>query len=154
MGDKRCRKKKLLLNTTINDFLSNGKILIKKLYIFFENVVQYNNKIVVIWRPHPLLKSTIKAMRPQLLDEYENLERFFKENGIGIYDDTADVSRVVAVSDVYIGSAYSSIIALFEVCNKLVYKFDSTRIIDTFGKSNIAEKTRTSIFYGWSIFFM
>lgn len=146
-GIKDVGKKKLLLNTTINDFLSNGKILIKKLYIFFENVVQYNNKIVVIWRPHPLLKSTIKAMRPQLLDEYENLERFFKENGIGIYDDTADVSRVVAVSDVYIGSAYSSIIALFEVCNKLVYKFDSTRIIDTFGKKQYSRKKPEQAFF-------
>ena len=120
-------KKKLLLNTTIEDFLNYYGTILNKLKVFFE-IVSQRHDVAIIWRPHPLLEATVKAMHPELIEKYHNLISFFNDNRIGVFDTTADVSRAVVVSDAYIGSEDSSIIALFEVCDKPVFKFDSSRI--------------------------
>lgn len=122
-------KKKILLNTTLTDFLESGEKLMAKLQRFFEKVASMDN-IVIIWRPHPLLKATVKAMRPQFIEKYQQLIDFFNENQVGVLDETADVSRAVAATDAYIGSHYSSIMALFEVCNKPVFCFNSKVIFE------------------------
>ena len=120
-------KKKLLLNTTIVDLLENNETIFGKLKAFFRTVLERKD-VAVIWRPHPLLEATVKAMHPELIKQYQDLVKFFNDNKIGVFDTTADVSRAVVVSDAYIGSDNSSIIALFEFCNKPVFILDSTRI--------------------------
>ena len=127
-------KKKLLLNTTLTDFLESGEKLMAKLHMFFEKVAVMDN-VVVIWRPHPLLEGAIKAMRPQFVEKFQQLMDYFNENHVGVLDRTADVSRAVAATDAYIGSHYSSIMGLFEVCNKPVFCFDSQNIYETENQS-------------------
>ena len=70
------------------------------------------NDIVIVWRPHPLLYATIKALRPEYADKYKALVDYYINNNVGVYDKTADISRAVAVSDAYIGSYYSSVIQI------------------------------------------
>lgn len=123
-------KKKLLLNTTVTDFLESDEKLMTKLRSFFEKVAAMD-EIIIIWRPHPLLESTVKAMRPQLIEKFQQLIEYFNENHVGVMDRTADVSRAVAATDAYVGSYYSSIMGLFEVCNKPVFCFDSKNIYET-----------------------
>ncbi len=123
-------KKKILLNTTIEDFLQNTEKLLEKLHCFFDRAAAVND-VVIIWRPHPLLESTVKAMRPQFVEKYEQLVDFFKESHAGVLDTTADISRAVAATDAYIGSSYSSVMALYEVCGKPVFCFDSQHIYVT-----------------------
>jgi len=60
----------------------------------------------------------------------KSAEGYFIDNKVGVYDTTADVSRAVAVSDAYVGSHYSSIIALFEVINKPIFRIDSKKFLD------------------------
>ena len=122
-------KKCILLNTTLTDFLESGELLMNKLYKMFEIALDRND-IVIVWRPHPLLKGTVKAMRPQYIEKYDELVQYFIDNKVGVYDTTADVSRAVAVSDAYVGSHYSSIIALFEVINKPIFRIDSKKFLD------------------------
>lgn len=122
-------RKKILLNTTLTDFLESGEKLMAKLRRFFEKVASMDN-IVIIWRPHPLLKGTVKAMRPQFIEQYQQLVDYFNENQVGVLDETADVSRAIAATDAYIGSHYSSIMGLYEVCNKPVFCFDSKNIYE------------------------
>lgn len=122
-------RKKLLLNTTIADFLESGEKLMAKLHRFFEKVAAMD-EVVIIWRPHPLLEGTVKAMRPQFIEKYQQLIDYFNENQVGVLDRTADVSRAVAATDAYVGSYYSSIIGLFEVCNKPAFCFDSQNIYE------------------------
>lgn len=117
-------KKVLMLNTTINDLLLCGETLINKLKYFFE-IISKQSKVVLIWRPHPLLEATIKSMRPHLLQQYKELQDIFNKNKIGIYDMTGDVSNTVAISDCYVGSVYSSVINLFGVCGKPIFLFDN-----------------------------
>lgn len=120
-------KKFIMLNTTIDDFLNNGEKLLRKLKNFFEKV-RKREDVVIIWRPHPLLEGTVKSMRTKLYDSYKETVGYFSDNKVGVFDTTADVSMAVAATDAYIGSSYSSIIALFEVCGKPVFKFDSQNI--------------------------
>lgn len=122
-------KTRLLLNTTLTDFLESGEKLMEKLYRFFE-VVAKKEDLVIVWRPHPLMEATVKAMRPQFIEKYQELVDYFNNNHIGVFDRTGDVSRAVAATDAYIGSYYSSIIGLFEVCDKPVFRFDSKKNYD------------------------
>ena len=67
--------------------------------------------IALLWRPHPLIRAAIEVMRPQLWEEYQNIVQEYKEKGWGIYDDTPQLARAIAVSDGYYGD-YSSLIPL------------------------------------------
>lgn len=138
-------KKSLMLNTTITDFLKNGEALINKLYFFF-NAVKDRDELVIIWRPHPLLEGTVRAMRPQFVDKYHDLVQYFRENNIGVFDTTGDVSTSVVLSDGYIGSDYSSIVDLFEVCGKPVYLFDSQKIYDAKKQRNCMRAKAEDVF--------
>lgn len=122
-------KKSLMLNTTINDLLNNEQRLLKKLKHFFETVKNQQN-VAIIWRPHPLLEATVKAMRPELFEEYQRLVEYFVENQVGILDTTGDVSNTVVIAGGYIGSSYSSVVNLFTVSGKPVFLFDSQMIYE------------------------
>lgn len=138
-------KKSLMLNTTLTDFLKNGEALINKLYFFF-NTVKDRDELVIIWRPHPLLEGTVKAMRPQFVQKYQDLVQYFCENSIGVFDTTGDVSTAVVLSDGYIGSSYSSMVDLFEVCGKPVYLFDSQKIYDAKEQRNRTRAKAEDVF--------
>lgn len=113
-------KKVLMLNTSIGHFLQGGSIYLKKIKFLCKTVIK-QNQIALIWRPHPLLEATIKAMRPHLLSEYRDLKAYFVENKIGVLDETPDISRTVAVSDAYIGEEESSVINLFGAIGKPIF---------------------------------
>ncbi len=138
-------KKCILLNTTLTDFLESGELLINKLYKVFK-IALSRKDIVVVWRPHPLLKGTVKAMRPQYIEKYDELVQYFIDNNVGVYDKTADVSRAVAVSDAYVGSHYSSIIALFEVLDKPVFRIDSKEFFDRNSVKNRERANAVDVF--------
>ena len=104
-------------------------------YVF--RLFQNEKDIVLIWRPHPLLEGTIKAMRVDLIEKYDHLLSFFRENRIGIIDFSGDISNTVALSDGYIGSGYSSVINLFAVCGKPCYLLDSVNICKRSAKNRI-----------------
>ena len=81
--------------------------------IFKEN----KDEVALLWRPHPLIKSTVSSMRPQLWVEYEKLVKQYKEEGWGIYDDTSDMDRAVIISDGYYGDG-SSVVRVYQKTGK------------------------------------
>ena len=84
-------------------------------YVF--RVFQKNREdVTLLWRPHPLIKATIESMRPQLWTEYDRFVRRYQQEGWGIYDDTADLNRAVALSDAYYGDGSSSVV---QVCQRV-----------------------------------
>lgn len=110
-------KKVYFYNTSISGFLENTQVFLKKMaYVF--NCFRDRKDALLLWRPHPLLESTLDSMRPQFKQTYLQLKRAFFTNEIGIYDDTPDVSVSIALSDVYIGDAGTSITSLFGVAGK------------------------------------
>jgi hypothetical protein len=56
-------------------------------------------------------------MRPWLEREYADIVNEYKSGGYGIYDDTEDLSRAIALSDMYYGDS-SSVMKLFEAAGK------------------------------------
>lgn len=50
-----------------------------------------------------VIEATIESMRPKLWEEYEKLRKQYIEEGFGIYDDSSELNRAIAVSDAYTG---------------------------------------------------
>lgn len=112
-------KKIIFYNTSIGALLEHNEMMLEKMERVFETFKEQQEDVVLLWRPHPLIASTIKSMRPQLWIKYQELLGKYVAEGWGIYDDTADVNRAIALSDAYYGDA-SSIVELYKKCNKKV----------------------------------
>lgn len=113
-------KKKLMLNTSINCLLQHGEIYLRKLRKVFE-WVHNHTEIAIVWRPHPLLESTMQAMRTDLLREYRELIALFESEQIGILDKTPDIALTIAMVDGYIGEEATSVVNLFGAVGKPLF---------------------------------
>ena len=112
-------KKIILYNTSVNAFLKHDDQMFRKIKSVFEKFREAQDKAVLLWRPHPLVSSTLQALRPQLLEEYECLVADYRKEGWGIYDDSSDIDRAVILSDAYYGDA-SSVVQLYQETGKPV----------------------------------
>ena len=110
-------KKIILYNTGIAALLAHNEKWVDKiehaLNIFREN----QDEIALLWRPHPLVESTMQSMRPGILEKYLTLKEDYLAQGWGIYDGTADVDRAVVISDAYYGDR-SSVVQLYRKMGK------------------------------------
>lgn len=113
-------KRVYFFNTSIGGFLANTELFLKKMKYVFENVAA-NDNVCLIWRPHPLLESTINSMRPQYAEVYFKLKRFFIDNNLGIFDETPDITNTIAYCDAYIGDSGTSVVSLFGVAGKPIF---------------------------------
>ena len=66
---------------------------------------------------HPLTEATLASMRPGLYQSYMELVRDYRQAAFGIYDDTANMERAMAVSDAYYGD-WSSLVWLYQQTGK------------------------------------
>ncbi len=110
-------KKVVFYNTGIAALLTHNEKWVNKienvLRIFKEN----QEEIALLWRPHPLIESTMKSMRPEILEKYMMLKEKYIAEGWGIYDETADVDRAIMASDAYYGDS-SSVVQLYQQTGK------------------------------------
>lgn len=115
--ENRIRGRKVVMyNVSLNSILQNGfQTILKMNYVFdyFKN----HQDVVLWWRPHPLLKSTLKTMKPELLGAFEAMERKYILEKIGIYDLDSDSNRAVAATDAFLGD-YSSMCGLYGMMGK------------------------------------
>jgi hypothetical protein len=117
-------KRVVLYNTSVGAILQYGKQYLKKLRSVLETFCNRDD-VVPWWRPHPLSDATFLSMRPDLLEEYQEIVREYRYGGNGelaaickgIYDDTPDLHRAIAWSDGYYGDM-SSLVALYQVTEK------------------------------------
>ena len=112
-------KKVILYNTGLTALLQHGEQMIKKIKDSLKTFKENKDAVTLLWRPHPLIKATIEAMRPQLWREYNQIVEEYCSEGWGIYDDSAELDRAVVLSDKYYGDM-SSVVQLYEKCNKPV----------------------------------
>ena len=119
-------KKVVLYNTTITAMLENTEMMIRKIQSII-NYFEQERELVLLWRPHPLLKATLKSMRGSAYPKYMQIESDFKAKKVGIYDESSDLQRAINLSDLYYGD-YSSVADLFRSTGKPVLfqnlKFD------------------------------
>lgn len=110
-------KKVIFYNTHLVSIMSDPyKFLAKLKYVFscFEN----REDVILLWRPHPLSKETINSMQPAIKEEYYRIETAFRNKEWGIFDDTSDINRAIALSDAYLGDATSSIVPMYGITGK------------------------------------
>lgn len=113
-------KKVILYNTSIRDMLENDDGYLDKLrstFDFFRN----KTDIVLWWRPHPLLKSSISIIKTEIYQDYCDLEKQYKQEAWGIYDDSFDVNRAITYSDAYYGDN-SSLLWLYKKTGKITMR--------------------------------
>lgn len=105
---ERCKGKKVfLLNSTISRLLNDpdwGSSMLELLKKFDDA-----EDVLLIWRPHPLLKSTITSMRPHQAKEFSDVVCAMESHKNVIIDTTPSVHAAMKLSDALI-SDYSSIV--------------------------------------------
>lgn len=105
-------KKIVFYNTSVSALLQNDEKMLRKIEDVFRIFYENRDKIALLWRPHPLMESTLISMRPELWEKYKGIREKYWEEGWGIYDDTADMDRAVVLSDAYYGDGSSVV----EIC--------------------------------------
>lgn len=112
-------KKIIFYNTSVTAMLQHDEQMLKKIESVFQIFRENRDEVALLWRPHPLMESTLISMRPELWEKYREIRKKYIEEGWGIYDDTVDMDRAVVVSDGYYGD-WSSIVHLYQKTRKLV----------------------------------
>ena len=110
------RKKIILYNTTVGALLKYSETYIDKLKSVLD-LFREEKGLVLLWRPHPLLVTTIKTMRQDLYWEYSAITKAYQDENWGIYDETADIDRAIVLSDAYYGDM-SSVVELYKATGK------------------------------------
>jgi hypothetical protein len=134
------RKKVYFFNTSIAVMLGNNtNISLDKMeYVF--GIFKEHREVCLLWRPHPLLESTFDSLRPQFKARFEEIRDRYIEEDFGIYDKTPYIEDTIALSDVYIGDAGTSVTSLFGVTGKPIFLFDN----------NITSKPGKDDWKGWT----
>lgn len=112
-------KKIIFYNTSIAALLEHNEKMLEKMKWVFNVFKENKDEVALLWRPHPLIRTTIESMRPQLWIEYDKLVKQYKEEGWGIYDDSAELDRAIVISDAYYGDG-SSVVQVCQSVNKKV----------------------------------
>lgn len=114
-------KKVFMYNTSLSGLLKNNKTIVlnKMLQVF--KIFEKRHDVVLLWRPHPLSDATINMVVPEIRNRYQKIIEWYRDNKIGIFDDSTDITRAVCVADAYIGEETSSVVHLFGVLGKPIY---------------------------------
>lgn len=112
-------KKIILYNTAISGLLKHDEKWVDKIEDSLKIFKERQEEAALIWRPHPLIENTIKTLRPTVQKKYCEIKGGYIKEGWGIYDDTAELDRAVALSDGYYGDA-SSVVHLYQKVGKPV----------------------------------
>ena len=112
-------KKVIFFNTHLRGLMQGqSEQFLRKLEWVF-NFFQKQEDVVLLWRPHPLMVETAKAMNPEAVEPYLELVDRYRRQKIGIYDDSRELHRAIDLSDAYYGSG-SSVVELFRQQGKPV----------------------------------
>lgn len=113
------RKKVIFYNTSVGSLLNQGEAMLAKMEANFRIFEEEKEEVVLLWRPHPLIEATLRSMRPDLWERYVALVAEYRRAAFGIYDDSPDMYRAIAVSDGYYGDP-SSVVWLYQKTGKSV----------------------------------
>lgn len=112
-------KKVVFYNTSVAALLQHSEKMIEKIKDVLQVFQENQEEVALLWRPHPLIEATIQSVRPRLGEDYREIVEKYRSEGWGIYDDTADLDRAVAICDAYYGDG-SSVVQLCEEAGKAI----------------------------------
>ncbi|MCR5176804.1 MAG: hypothetical protein K6C05_08110 [Anaerovibrio sp.] len=112
-------KKIVMYGTGLGKMLESGEKLLDKIESVLKFFYGKKGDVTLLWRPHPLIPATLGSMRPELSKRYTAMVEKYKKENWGIFDDTTDLNRSIAICDAYYGDD-SSVIQLFQGVKKPV----------------------------------
>lgn len=107
-------KKIIFYNTSVSALLNHNEKMNAKIKDVLQVFKENQEEVALLWRPHPLIEATIKSVRPRLWEEYKEIVDGYRSEGWGIYDDSPDLDRAVALCDAYYGDPSSVV----QLCRK------------------------------------
>lgn len=113
-------KKVYFYNTSLNGMLADTEKFLQKMEYVFD-CFRGRDDTCLLWRPHPLMESTLDSMRKEYRPIFDNLKQQFLREDWGIYDNTPDIEKTIALCDVYIGDAGTSVTSLFGMAGKPMF---------------------------------
>lgn len=99
------RKKIVLYNNSVSALLQYKERILDKIGRALATFKENESDIVLLWMENSLIRPTIEHSHPELWQEYSKLVDKYAGENWGIYDDTAELERAVAISDAYYGDA-------------------------------------------------
>ena len=118
--EKMRGKKVYFYNTSIGGALGDVRHFLQKMMYIFDTF-RNRTDACLLWRPHPLLESTLKSMRPDYVPIYEQIRDKYISDNFGIYDTTGDIEKTIALCDAFIGDGATSVTSLFGVAGKPMF---------------------------------
>lgn len=115
-------RKIFLLNIHLSSIINKPNDLIGKLKDLI-TIFSAREDIAIIWRPHPLSIDTMKSINPNMIKKYYDIVEKFNKMENGIYDETIDVHKTMALTDAYIGN-WSSLVSLYGLTGKPILIMD------------------------------
>lgn len=117
-------RKVCLINSSISSFLEwDNFISVLKGMI---NKLVCEGQYSILWRPHPLLESTINSMRKAKRKEYDEFCKWFSGQSCCVKDELADSRYAIHFSDILL-SDYSSLIFSYIPTEKPVIEYFNSK---------------------------
>ena len=111
------RRKIIFYNTSVETLLDNDDKMIDKIERVLKIFEENKDDVTLLWRPHPLMEATLTSMRPDLWAKYNKIVDTYRNAGWGIFDDTPQLERAIAISDAYYGDP-SSVVWMYKETGK------------------------------------
>ncbi len=112
-------------NTSLGGMLGDTRRFLEKMNYVFQ-CFEGREADCLLWRPHPLLETSFGSVRKEYKPWFDSLKNEFIRKGIGIYDDTPDITNTISLCDAYIGDAGTSVTSLFGMAGKPLFILDNS----------------------------
>ncbi len=96
-------KKIVLYSTSASALLCHKEKMIKKIQEVFLAFKEYREEIAFIWRPDFKVRELLRKSHPGLWQQYRSLVQEYREEAWGIYDDSCEAERAIALCDACYG---------------------------------------------------
>lgn len=146
-------RKVYLYNTHLSGLMNHVSLFLQKILQVMEYFTKRDD-VVLLWRPHPLSQETLKRYHPEALSTYLKIIEWFKVHGNGVYDESENLERAIAISDAYMGEEQSSVSTLYQITGKPMYymDYDSNKLFhkERYARCHCAEKIGSKIYmFSW-----
>lgn len=97
------RKKVILYYTGLSSFIQYGERMLKKVQEVFRIFSENKEEVVLLWKPHGLIKTTLEQIEPELYHRYCQMEQEYLDRKLGILDTSSGTEPAVSICDGYYG---------------------------------------------------
>ena len=113
------KKKIIMYYTGLSSFMQYKKEALDKIRRTFDTFQKRHNDVLILWKPHSLIKTTLEQSDSLLYREYCLLEDEFVKNAYGVLDGSLDNETTAILCDAYYGDT-SPLAQLFRNSGKPV----------------------------------